>query len=215
MDYALESVALFNPSIVPAILQEDVPAGSVRFLMSLRATGEGHISSIVFRMGLIDSAGDVQFEPPAEYTMSLKATLPDVFTKASLRRKMAATGLSEEQFKPILDRLESRFTREQLGEAIARSAPGAANARERIEEIADNLISLTRVDHQLHLPHQPPVFREVEIVIFPFSDLERHGIEDLRLVHFDGIRREPHLLRNVHCVRRRTRLSAVIPVRRR
>ena len=52
MDYALESVALFNPSIVPAILQNDVPAGSVRFLMSLRAIGEGHISSIVFRSGI-------------------------------------------------------------------------------------------------------------------------------------------------------------------
>ncbi len=185
MDYALESVALFNPSIVPSILQVDVPAGSVRFLMSLRAIGEGHLSSIVFRLGLIDSAGDVQFEPPGEYTMSLKATLPDVFTKASFRRNMAATGLTEEPFKPILDRLEGRFTREQLAEAIAavRQEQPSSGA---IEEIADSLISLTRVDHQLHLPHKPPVFREVEIVIFPFSDLERHGIEDLRLVRFEN-----------------------------
>ena len=53
-----------------------------------------------------------------------------------------------------------------------------------LEEVADTIISLTRVNHQLQLPHRPPIFREVEIVIFPFSDIERHGIEDLRLVRF-------------------------------
>src|SRR5260221_1913443 len=45
MEYAIESAALFNPSMVPAIDQSNLPPGSVRFLMSLRATGEGHISS--------------------------------------------------------------------------------------------------------------------------------------------------------------------------
>ena len=51
MEYAIESTALFNPSMVPAIDQAGLPSGSVRFVMSLRATGEGHISSIVFRQG--------------------------------------------------------------------------------------------------------------------------------------------------------------------
>jgi predicted GH43/DUF377 family glycosyl hydrolase len=184
MDYALECVALFNPSIVPAILQDDVPAGSVRFLMSLRAIGEGHISSIVFRIGLIGPEGDVEFEPPGEYTMSLKSTVPDVFIKSTMLREMAAVGLDEEKFRPILDRLESRFTREQMALAIAAVRSEQASSG-FLEEIADNLISLSRVNHQLHLPHRPPVFREVEIVIFPYSDLERHGIEDLRLVRFE------------------------------
>ncbi|HWQ09409.1 MAG TPA: hypothetical protein VN436_09890, partial [Holophaga sp.] len=52
-EYALESAALFNPSIVPHPDQEGVPKGGIRFVMSLRATGEGHISSIEFRTGLI------------------------------------------------------------------------------------------------------------------------------------------------------------------
>jgi predicted GH43/DUF377 family glycosyl hydrolase len=183
MDYALEAVALFNPSIVPAILQAGVPEGSIRFLMSLRATGEGHISSIVFRTGLIGDRGDVQFDPPGRYSKPLKATVPDVFIKSNLARDMAATGLSAEKFRPILDRLESRFTREQLAEAIE-AVRREQSSSGSFEETVDNLISLTRVNHQLHLPHRPPVFREVEIVIFPFSDLERHGIEDLRLVRF-------------------------------
>ena len=54
MEYAIEAAALFNPSIVPAPEQDGLPPGSTRFLMSLRATGEGHISSIVFRRGVID-----------------------------------------------------------------------------------------------------------------------------------------------------------------
>ncbi len=183
MDYSLESVALFNPSIVPAIIQDDVPQGSVRFLMSLRATGEGHISSIVFRVGLISADGDVQLEPPGSYSLPLRATVPDVFSKATLERGMRVIGVALEKFNPILDRLESRFTRDQLAQAIADQREAQASSGE-LEEIADTLISLTRVNHQLHLPHRPPIFREVEIVIFPFSDLERHGIEDLRLVRF-------------------------------
>jgi predicted GH43/DUF377 family glycosyl hydrolase len=183
MDYALESVALFNPSIVPALLQEGLPPGAARFLMSLRATGEGHISSIVFRTGKISAEGDVEFDPPGSYTKPLKATVPDLFLKSTILRDLAAMGVPSELFEPILDRLGDPFTREQLAEAIA-AVRGDQPASGFLEESADTLISLTRVNHRLHLPHGPPVFREVEIVIFPFSDIERHGIEDLRLVRF-------------------------------
>ncbi|MEP4684327.1 MAG: glycosidase, partial [Rhodopirellula bahusiensis] len=53
-EYALESAALFNPSLVWHPDQSVLPSGSRRFAMSLRAVGEGHISSIVFRSGTID-----------------------------------------------------------------------------------------------------------------------------------------------------------------
>ena len=56
-EYALESAALFNPSIVPHPDQSGVPEGGLRFIMSLRATGEGHISSIEFRSGVISPGG--------------------------------------------------------------------------------------------------------------------------------------------------------------
>src|ERR1017187_8489906 len=52
-EYSLESAALFNPSIVPHPDQADLPPGTLRFILSLRATGEGHISSITFRTGII------------------------------------------------------------------------------------------------------------------------------------------------------------------
>jgi hypothetical protein len=51
-EFSLESAALFNPSIVPHPDQSDVTPGALRFILSLRATGEGHISSITFRTGI-------------------------------------------------------------------------------------------------------------------------------------------------------------------
>ena len=94
MEYAIEAVALFNPSIVPAMIQEGAPPGGMRFLMSLRATGEGHLSSIVFRTGVIDAAGDVQLDKPGGYSQTLKATVPDEFRKSNYRRDLGGLGRS-------------------------------------------------------------------------------------------------------------------------
>jgi len=60
MEYSFESAALFNPSMMLHPDQTGLPAGSMRFVMSLRATGEGHISSIVFREGTIDARGAIR-----------------------------------------------------------------------------------------------------------------------------------------------------------
>jgi hypothetical protein len=62
-EYGYEAAALFNPSIVPHPDQSEVPAGSVRFVLSLRAVGEGHVSSIAFRTGLCDASGGIVLAP--------------------------------------------------------------------------------------------------------------------------------------------------------
>ena len=182
MEYAIEAVALFNPSIVPAMIQEGVPAGGIRFLMSLRATGEGHLSSIVFRTGTIDAAGNVELDAPGAYAQQLKATLPNEFRKSSFRRDLDAMGVPEQEYQPILDLLGDSFSRDQLSQAIDEEHRGRKSSGQG-ESARDSLISVTRVNYQLHLSHAP-VGSQAEIVIFPFSDIERHGIEDLRMVRF-------------------------------
>ena len=72
-EYALESAALFNPSIVPHPDQVGVPEGGLRFVMSLRATGEGHISSIEFRTGIIAADGTIGVEPVSRFV-----TVPEI-----------------------------------------------------------------------------------------------------------------------------------------
>ena len=71
-EYSLESVALFNPSMVPHPDQNGVPRGAVRFIMSLRACGEGHISSIEFRTGTVDAQNRVAIDPPTRYALTAR-----------------------------------------------------------------------------------------------------------------------------------------------
>ena len=66
-EYSLEAAALFNPSMVPHPDQSDVPPGALRFILSLRATAEGHISSITFRSGMLDAESNITMDPPSRY----------------------------------------------------------------------------------------------------------------------------------------------------
>src|SRR4051794_7109916 len=118
MEYAIESAALFNPSMVPAIDQADLPPGSVRFVMSLRATGEGHVSSIVFRQGIVDASGRVNVDPPGQFSRPLTAVLQNNFEKDDFVRDLRALGAWSEQTQATMDLLGDRFTRPQLSNAI-------------------------------------------------------------------------------------------------
>ncbi len=66
-EYSFESAALFNPSIVPHPDQDGLPADELRFILSLRSVGEGHISSVSFRSGVVDADGEVRLDPPARH----------------------------------------------------------------------------------------------------------------------------------------------------
>jgi predicted GH43/DUF377 family glycosyl hydrolase len=129
-------------------------------------------------------------EPPGTYGRPLKPFVPDEFDQALFRRDLDTLGVLSEPARRILHRLGERFTRHDLARAIE-AARGDGWASGYLEEAGDSLIAATQVNYRLELPH-PPLSRESEIVIFPFSDIERHGIEDLRLVLFtddDGARR--------------------------
>jgi len=69
-EYSFEASALFNPSIVAHPDQSETPAGSLRFILSLRAVGEGHVSSLTFRSGLIAADGTVTIDPTARLASS-------------------------------------------------------------------------------------------------------------------------------------------------
>jgi predicted GH43/DUF377 family glycosyl hydrolase len=69
-EYSFEASALFNPSIVAHPDQSGTAAGSVRFILSLRAVGEGHVSSLTFRSGLIDANGTVSIDCAARLASS-------------------------------------------------------------------------------------------------------------------------------------------------
>lgn len=76
-EYSYEAAALMNPAIVPHPDQSGMPTGSQRFILSLRAVGEGHISSIVFREGIIDAQGDMSLWPQPPFSIALTASQID------------------------------------------------------------------------------------------------------------------------------------------
>ena len=142
MEYAIESAALFNPSMVPAIDQAGLPSGSVRFVMSLRATGEGHVSSIVFRQGVVDADGRVSVDPPGRYSRPLAAVVPDDFEKDSFVRELQALGAWTDHTQATMALLGDRFTRAQLSDAID-EVRTKASVSGKAEESIDALLALT------------------------------------------------------------------------
>lgn len=69
-EYSIQSAALFNPSMVPHPDQSGLKKGQKRFVMSLRSTGEGHISSIEFRSGIVDDSGNLSLDPISPYPIT-------------------------------------------------------------------------------------------------------------------------------------------------
>jgi len=91
-EYSVEAAALFNPSIVPHPDQKGVAKGSRRFVMSFRATGEGHVSSIEFRSGLVDDNHDIYFDPISQYIATPEMHTDPVYHRLHFRRKLEETG---------------------------------------------------------------------------------------------------------------------------
>ena len=180
MEYAIESAALFNPSMVPARDQTGLPTGSTRFVMSLRATGEGHISSLVFRRGVVDADDNLEIEPASPYCRSLEVIDDAPQDKESFRQKLIDMGAYGPYTEFVVNALKAQFTIVELNRAIRdlRISPTDPAA---VAEVAETMIWLARSNYQLLLPEDADVS---EVVIFPHSETESHGIEDARFVKF-------------------------------
>ncbi|MBZ0268534.1 glycoside hydrolase family 130 protein [bacterium] len=180
MEYSIESAALFNPSIVPHWNQDDLPDGAVRFILSLRATGEGHVSSVVFRTGVIGADHDVRIDPPARFSHPIGVRPDKLYSKPHFRRKLTEMAVRGKAVDPVLERIGDSFTMVQLEDAI--TAARAAASDEQLSESAIEAIRwLARSNYQLELPHGAD---PAEMVIFPQTSNESRGIEDLRMVRF-------------------------------
>ena len=92
-EYSLEAAALFNPSIVPHPDQSDLPPGALRFILSLRATGEGHISSITFRTGLLDARSNITINAPTRYCLEPEQVPNASYENSVFERKLQELGL--------------------------------------------------------------------------------------------------------------------------
>ncbi len=180
MEYAYASAALFNPSMVPALVQSGLPDGAVRFVMSLRAVGEGHISSIIFRRGIIRSDGQVSIDPVSAVSRRLRVEANRNFKKQNFNEKLIESGSYTEMVPSVLDRLGDTFTMNELCaaiEALRASIPEPM----RLDDTADLMQWLAHSNYIIEGPKDADIS---EMVVFPYSENESNGIEDMRLVQF-------------------------------
>jgi predicted GH43/DUF377 family glycosyl hydrolase len=180
-EYALESAALFNPSIVPHPDQSGVAEGELRFVLSLRATGEGHISSIEFRSGVIHEDGRITIA-----TISPLVSAPDVEENPSYRKlmflhKLKEMGFENEWSQRILEPLGDDFTHMELDRSMLQNLGEGEEHRREVERTRECVNWLAHSNYEVHFP---PAVSLSQRIIFPGSPNESNGIEDARFVRF-------------------------------
>jgi predicted GH43/DUF377 family glycosyl hydrolase len=188
-EYALEGAALFNPSMVPHPDQSGLPDGTTRFLMTIRAVGEGHISSIEFRTGTIDNENVIVLDPEPSVAV-LGHPVPATFSRASFRHQLRELVGERTNVDFVLDGLPESFTRHDLDGALddlhdQRLTRGKAErTRAALQIIAGNT-------YAREFTEGTPI---QERVLMPMGPAESQGMEDARMVRFAGYSGTPAYL---------------------
>lgn len=180
-EYALESAAIFNPSMVHHPDQGNLPEGALRFVMSLRATGEGHISSIEFRSGVIAAGGGISFDPVSRFV-----TVPEVVPNPNYQKqlfitKLSEMGLEESYVGAVMGHLSDDFALADLNQSIATILREQQPANHEMLRTLESVKWLANSNYELLFSEKLAMS---ERIIFPVSPNESNGIEDARFVRF-------------------------------
>lgn len=181
MEYSIESAALFNPSIVLHPDQSHLAEGSLRFIMSLRAIGEGHVSSIVFRSGVLDRENTFNFDPVSKYVERPEVRLNSVYDRHLFQLKLNEMDACNEITLHILDCLPEDFTWNELKKEIERRRERPVFPEARQNHTFEIMIWLANSNYEVDFQSDHKIS---ERVIFPVSKNESRGIEDARFVQF-------------------------------
>ena len=180
MEYSIESAAFFNPSIVEDFDQSYLQKGEKRVIISFRATGEGHISSIVFRRGILDGNNDLHVMPIGHNIDKAEVSQKKLYNKKHFVGKLDEMNIPAKYSTNIMQDLPNRFEYYALKQAVNKVlvnntiSTGRRLALEEVTWLADSF-------YDLHFHHDSDI---TERVIFPISDSESNGIEDARFVRF-------------------------------
>jgi predicted GH43/DUF377 family glycosyl hydrolase len=203
-EYALEAAALFNPSMVMHPDQSGCQPTEVRFVMSLRAVGEGHLSSIEFRTGIIGADSAIRLDPPGRF-LDTGRTRAVRYDRRLFQTKLTEYGQNDENTRLLWNILPSRFTGAELEAALAELSSQHVT-RGDSTALADRVRWMAASNYTVEFGTGHPL---AEQVLWPTAPDESHGMEDARFVlfsdgadttyyatytAFDGALVAPHLL---------------------
>jgi predicted GH43/DUF377 family glycosyl hydrolase len=161
--------------------QSGLPDGSRRFILSLRATGEGHISSITFRSGTINGENRITIDEPTRFVTAPDLVPNALYEKALFSRKLMELSVNGPLTDQVMAALNEHFTLGDL-ELTLRNVLRHNRTRQReFEPIAHTMLVLAKSNYEIRFGDNLNVS---ERIIFPSSPSETNGIEDARFVRF-------------------------------
>ena len=176
-EYAVEAAAYFNPSIVPHPDQAGVPEGGLRYILSFRAVGEGHLSSIVFRSGVIRPDGAIDEDPVGRFAERPEVIADPSYDRHTFMLKLRELDAWNVTSAVILQSLDERFELSDLERSIS------AHRREFGEAVDERtlrtMLWLAESNYAIRFDEACDLS---ERVLFPVSRNETQGMEDARFV---------------------------------
>ncbi|MFE3846665.1 glycoside hydrolase family 130 protein [Flavobacterium sp. LB3P45] len=180
MEYAIESAAIFNPSIVADFDQSGLEKGEKRVIISFRATGEGHISSIVFRRGILDKNNNLQVMKNGNNIDKAEIVHKTLYNKERFLIKLEEMHTSNKYSTRLMQELPDEFEYAVLKLMVHKALSDPMIRLERRTAL-EEVMWLADSFYDLQFKHDSDI---TERVIFPISDSESRGIEDARFVCF-------------------------------
>jgi predicted GH43/DUF377 family glycosyl hydrolase len=180
-EYALESAALFNPSIVWHPDQSSLADGTKRFILSLRATGEGHVSSITFRSGIIDAECGIVLDPTPRFVTTPDMETNTQYEKPLFQRKLVELGFANGFVEQVMNLVDDTFTFDQLQTAVSMVRRQQRMRASEFDAVANAVLALGKSNYEFTFSSEQSL---PERAIFPYSPSQINGIEDSRFVQF-------------------------------
>jgi predicted GH43/DUF377 family glycosyl hydrolase len=182
-EYSPESAALFNPSIVLHPDQGGLANGALRFVLSLRATGEGHISSITFRVGVISAQHRITLTPPVPFVMEPQRVPNAAYDKGLFAHKLEEAGVQNDFCRRVLDKLHEGFTLKELHAVLFASGLTEDTSDVTASRAARGILLLAESNYEVHFAPESKISQRV---LFPSAPSQSNGIEDARFVRFQN-----------------------------
>lgn len=179
-EYSIEAAGFFNPSMVVHPDQRKIKKGEMRFILSFRATGEGHISSIEFRSGILDKYNNMVMDPAHHQCETPEIIMKAIYEKKFFFRKLKELQLDNGIIKSIFNKLPAKFPFEELQNALEDVKREISISRAS-RDVINLIYFLARSNHDRHFR---PGSHISERVLFPVSKEAIKGIEDARFLRF-------------------------------
>lgn len=179
-EYSIESTAFFNPSIVEASDQSNLEEGQKRIIVSFRATGEKHISSIVFRQGIIDKDNSLKFQTEGRLVDVPEIIKRYVYKKKNFMKKLSEMRIQKDVVNIVMDKLGKTFLYGELKHSIEETLKQVKVTPSKMKVI-ESLMWLASSHYEVKFSLDTAIS---ERVLFPVSYTEVNGIEDARFVKF-------------------------------